>query len=535
MDSRISLALANKLRMLFEREDKFLTYPLGVGFDYRYLSFMKDPTVSGLSLQEQLNNKGDFARLMNIIPDDRASCSPDSTRLLWNAMKSVLVGANYASIGLTDAENQQLKDAIAFLTDERTQDGITVLVNSEAVNKYYIYKTVYDATSATYLDEKISVESTTGTEGDRLKAQWTAYREKQLRDARDRALQDWISLGYKLQVENYQAIQRQLEPRKFLHLQGQAYLNDIELSEIPDVSGNPIGFCTTFFSPSDVFDRTTAWTRISLTNAEMDTLVQSAPADIKALFGAGYGAGDGIVSVTLEYNNIPIMRPWFRPEFFQSRCWKMADNSVVSSGAAPCQGTIPAYITSILVVRNLVVTRKKSAAQQPVALSILGSKALRDIKFKSTVELDTSKLKADRLALGASLVNSANLYKDRPGIDKALINKMSLTVEPGVLRPAPSMRAPVEPITSGSRAALLGAVAQIQPLQRKGFIDAKYRGTTIESPRLQIPPKQHEHPPSHNEELVSEPYDLPGVAVVAYLCKRVPKAPNPDMGLTWVE
>ena len=50
-----SLALANKMQMIFEKEDKFLTYPLGVGFDYLYLSFMKEPSASGLTLQEQLN------------------------------------------------------------------------------------------------------------------------------------------------------------------------------------------------------------------------------------------------------------------------------------------------------------------------------------------------------------------------------------------------------------------------------------------------------------------------------------------------
>ncbi|WP_437721679.1 hypothetical protein [Sorangium sp. So ce861] len=533
MDSRISLALANKLRMLFEREDKFLTYPLGLGFDYRYLSFMKDPTVSGLSLQEQLNNRADFARLMNIIPDDRTSYSPDGTRLLWSAMKGVLKGAHYASSGLTDAENQRLEDAIAFLTDQRTQDGITVLVYSEAVSKYYVYKTIYETTSATYLDEKISVESTTGPEGDRLKAEWTDRREKQLRDARDKAMQDWMTLGYKLQVEDYQAIQQQLEPRKFLHLEGQAYLSDIELSELSDVSGNPIGFCTTFFSPNDVFDKTTAWTRLSLTKTEIDTLVQNAPADIKVLFGAGQGADDGIVSIALEYNNIPIIRPWFRPEFFESRCWKMADGSVVSNGAAPRQGTIPAYVTSILVVRNLVVTRKKSAAQQPVALPILGSTALRDIKFKSAVELDTSRLNAAWLALGASPVNTAKLIKNKPTIGRSPIDKLSYVGTPGGLRPAPSVWAPVKPITKDGRTLLLDAVTKTQPFQRQGFIDAKYLGTTIASPRLQIPPKPQEAPPSQTEALVSERYDLPGVAVVAYLCKRVPKAPNPDMGLRW--
>ena len=68
MESTLSLALATKLKMLFEKGDRFLTFPLGLGFTYKYLNFMKDPSASGLTLQEQLNNKADFARLLNIIP-----------------------------------------------------------------------------------------------------------------------------------------------------------------------------------------------------------------------------------------------------------------------------------------------------------------------------------------------------------------------------------------------------------------------------------------------------------------------------------
>jgi hypothetical protein len=71
------------------KEDKFLTFPLGLGFPYRYLNFMKDPSVSGLTLQEHLDNKGDFARLLNIIPNDSVTFSADASRLLWDELIDV--------------------------------------------------------------------------------------------------------------------------------------------------------------------------------------------------------------------------------------------------------------------------------------------------------------------------------------------------------------------------------------------------------------------------------------------------------------
>ena len=55
MESRISLALAHKLRLLFERPDRFLAFPMGTALSYAYLGFMKDPATSGLSAQDQLN------------------------------------------------------------------------------------------------------------------------------------------------------------------------------------------------------------------------------------------------------------------------------------------------------------------------------------------------------------------------------------------------------------------------------------------------------------------------------------------------
>lgn len=547
MESRISLALANKLRLLFEQNDKFLTYPQGVGFDYRYLSFMKDLAQSGLSALEQLNNKADFARLLNLGVSDSPIYAPDPARFLWNTVRDVLIDADYAESGLSAAEERQLADAIAYLTDEVTDgEGTTTTVYSAAVRKYYEYKTVWEAAEMTYLDEKITVESTTGPEGERLKQAWASYREKQLRDAKDKALQDWKTLGFKLAVENNQAIQRALEPRKFLNLDGQVYLSDIELSRISDTNSVAIDFCTTFFSPHDVFDPTTPWTKISLTKEEVDTLVASAPADLKAMFPAG-AADEGLVSIALEYNNVVVIRPWFHPEFFESRCWQLADHRVVSDGATPRQGSIPAYVTSMVVIRNLSITRKASAQGQPVALPIIDPRALRELAFRKAPTLDTSKL---RLQSGAALRDRAVMSRAQtPSVASgagATARAAAVTKSAAVMKGAAAMKGvaamkgaamtkgPAEISRStalGDRAAMLDVLSRMQPSQRTQFIRAKYSGTTIESPPVYVPPRQAETPPPSGT--VTEPYTFPGVAVLAFVCKRVPKAPNPDVGLNW--
>ena len=315
MESRISLALATKLRKIFETEDKYLTFPLGTSFTYQYLNFMKDPSISGLTLQEHLNNKGDFARLLNIVPSDATSFSPDASKLLWDELINILRMSTFAKSNLTVAENNLLNKAVDFLTDiTKLDDGTEIPVNSVIVNQYYEYKTVFDQAEATYLNEKMTVELSTGTEGEKLKQQWNAYREKQLLDIKNKAEDDWKNLGLREQVKYYQQVRSNLEPRKFLGLYKSAYLNEIEISETPDLNGMGIGVYTTFFSPFDAFEPNLPWMEITLSKEEINQLVQVAPNDLKSIFNAGEGSND-IESIKLEYKEVVIIRPWYKPEF----------------------------------------------------------------------------------------------------------------------------------------------------------------------------------------------------------------------------
>ena len=370
MESRISLALATKLRKIFETEDKYLTFPLGTSFTYQYLNFMKDPSISGLTLQEHLNNKGDFARLLNIVPSDATSFSPDASKLLWDELINILTISTFAKSDLTVAENNLLNKAVDFLTDiTKLDDGTEIPVNSVIVNQYYEYKTVFDQAEATYLNEKMTVELSTGTEGEKLKQQWNAYREKQLLDIKNKAEDDWKNLGLREQVKYYQQVRSNLEPRKFLGLYKSAYLNEIEISETPDLNGMGIGVYTTFFSPFDAFEPNLPWMEITLSKEEINQLVQVAPNDLKSIFNAGEGSND-IESIKLEYKEVVIIRPWYKPEFFASRYWKFDDDIIVSDGHVPRQGKIPGYITSMLVVRNVTMTRKKTLDTSKIGKSV---------------------------------------------------------------------------------------------------------------------------------------------------------------------
>jgi hypothetical protein len=496
MESRISLALATKLRKIFETEDKYLTFPLGTSFTYQYLNFMKDPSISGLTLQEHLNNKGDFARLLNIVPSDATSFSPDASKLLWDELINILRMSTFAKSNLTVEENNLLNKAVDFLTDiTKLDDGTEIPVNSVIVNKYYEYKTVFDQAEATYLNEKMTVELSTGTEGEKLKQQWNAYREKQLLDIKNKAEDDWKNLGLREQVKYYQQVRSNLEPRKFLGLYKSAYLNEIEISETPDLNGMGIGVYTTFFSPFDAFEPNLPWMEITLSKEEINQLVQVAPNDLKSIFNAGEGSND-IESIKLEYKEVVIIRPWYKPEFFASRYWKFDDDIIVSDGHVPRQGKIPGYITSMLVVRKVMVIRKKTVQFSPITLPILTKDPLQT--FIKEIQ---------------KKILEEKIPKKIPNILNRLLDISLRTI----------IQQPKMAINDSKRSSL-----------SMNYMNAKYAGITIKSPIIEIP-KKNELPSNQNrsEQFVTETLNFDGVIVLAYICKRVPKSPNPDLTLVW--
>jgi hypothetical protein len=521
MESRVSLALATKLKQIFENESSFLSFPVGTGFSYRYLSFMKSPDVSGLSLQEQLNNKADFARLVNIVPSDSAVFSNDASRLLWDRLLQVLKASSFATSALRPSEEQALAQAIDLLTDVvQLADGSQVPVNSAVLNRYYEYKTLRDAAEVAYLDEKITVESSSGPEGEALRQRWAEYREKQLRDARDAAEQNWQNLGHRQQVQAAQQTRSNLEPKKYLNLYREAYLSDIAVSEIPDLNSMGIGFYTTFFSPFDVFDPTTSWNRVTLTRTEMASLINAAPADLRALFGSGESSGD-FDSVSFEYSNVALIRPWFRPEFFASRTWKLADETRVSDGNLPRRGEIPAYITSMLVARNVVIRRTRSPAPGPVILPIFSPTSLRSLKL----EKQTPPIVVPRTSLARASVVSAVKATASPASDPGNA-KSAASVKLGAV--AKSTKLEPKLVTQ----TLEPAPAVKQRLVTREFVDAKYAGMTIKSPALDATPVEAAPAPG-SPETIEERYSFDGVTLLAWVCKRVPRSPDPDPGLVW--
>src|SRR5262249_52911708 len=63
--------------------------------------------------------------------------------------------------------------------------------------------------------------------------------------------------------------------------------------------------------------------------------------------------------MSFEIAQIPIVRPWFKSSYLTSKIWRYAVGNVLvkdwvlSDGASPPHGEMPAYPTSVIFIRNL--------------------------------------------------------------------------------------------------------------------------------------------------------------------------------------
>jgi hypothetical protein len=537
VESIVSLALSSKLKMIFENDSKFLTFPIGLSFTIKSLSFMEGASSNMLTPQEELNYKGDFARRMNTIPEDSTTWCPDACNLLWTRLLRILDEVVLAASTLTDQESEDLSDAIDFLTIVDTIDGLKVSRASPAVLKYYEYKQVFENTSRAYSDEKLSVDNSLGPEGDKLRQKWVAYRERELAENRNKAEQEWRDLGFKERVEYYQLQRNSLESKKSLYSLNeyiQAYKKEIGLSELRDVNGVGIGFRVTYFSPIDAFNMEIPWQNLTLTSEEISTLTKNASLELKKLFSfVPENENNDIDSVSLEYKEVAILRPWFKPEFFSFRGWKLPDDALISDGNIPRKGSIPAYVTNMIVARKVKIKRKNpiqiksSVSIRPASFSIVGNKlklsTFEKNQTSSSAEFPTpapkDTIKPRMIALQLPLRQSTSSIENSRFVKTSLFSIKNNSSLPKDLFTQSPMNTPN--ISQTIRLADSVAYQRVKLLEATKSTPADTNKTTVAvKVESAVDPN-------------AETYDIEGVFVLALVCRRVPKSPDPDKKLGW--
>lgn len=263
------------------------------------------------------------------------------------------------------------------------------------------------------------------------------------------------------------------------------------------------------FAPADIGAQN--WTTFTLTGPEIQTLKAAASSDLQAIFGqTGMST---ITSLSFEFRSAAVVRPWFNSAIFDARFWKFADGSPdLSGGEAPPRGAWPALVTAVVFARNIRVT---IAAALPQPLQMLPAIAVDRLALPMLQAQRAATIAMPPVLAATPVAVARPAMAARP-FAAATAAPVS-TVALAAMRPAMASGAftAVRPIAAPVNAALRLNAAMI------------YRGPLPVSPPAPTPaPRPLEPPPQ------PQPPDNT-ISILAFICRPLGKAPNPDPALDW--
>ena len=501
MDSAVQLALMSKAKKVFGADDTFLSFPVSpLPHTKRQLDFFAQQDAD--ALRQSLQNLEAFSTLVNLIPSDEAWL-PTETRFLWDVYEEILK-ANFASSSRTPEEEAAYQQALAYL---RAAGEGGAWEESAPVKAYRQHKDAYLLAQQKYLSDKSTAECGTDAEQKR----WRDVDEPVQRADIDALQANWIIAGHKNEVEAAQSKVMSLGARS--PLQTWAEWSSRFNREIDTSTGAADNFTVfpSVFSPSNALEEG-AWKPFKLSEQEVKFLLNEAPAELRARFAAD-SASSSVASLTFEFSSAAILRPWFVSEAFRARFWRFADGSrILSDGGTPPKGTCPAYVTAIVFARNVVVEEKRAEPAPG------GAKPFDGFRFTVAVK------DPERLTRISPNVLSAAQPRPVSVASPTMNIRMAAAVSPTTA----TMRVANPQVT---RAADMSA-AVARPVAAQAITTRPVRLSAVAVTRLPQPsvpgtPPTAPPPPSQP----TTPDDA--IYILAFICKAVPKSPDPDLTLQW--
>jgi hypothetical protein len=519
MNAFVQLALIEKTKRVFAADAGiFLSFPL-----LSPISFKTDalPAMFAPSSSEGYAAAADFARIVNFVPRDIVA-SHFEDRYLWDVYADVLARAEVADA--TSAAGTGNVDAgYSTVLYQLNADGTRT--ESAIYRAYRQYRDAWFVAGEDYSARKL-----TGEDGDNPEAarHWAEVEEPALRAALAKAESDWKILGHRDEVEAALLAERnaaQQNPRQRWREWSYAFNPDIDLLTEP--SGGR--FAPTGVTPKD-FATNTEWLRFDISAGEMAKLVNEAPAALKVVLDAA--AGNNIDHVSFDYRSVAVVRPWFDSAALTSRIWRSSDPDLaLSNGADPASGTCPGYVTAIVFIRNLQVTSRSD----PSAPS--GLRVTEQLRF--TIPAD--RLVQRDLNVRATPPKVAQPTPTPPAAAQrafANLEKKSVTAAP-TLAAKPVVQRFAFEATAATRAAatlnvrMAEAVTPRRPVVL-GPAPVPFRvkpaPPPVSAPAAPAPAPQQ---PAPSAPAAPAPPQSNDVVVLAFICKRLPKSPDPLPDLRW--
>ena len=337
MDTKLRLAISTRLNQIYgtpPEAEKFLSFP-------RESMFVFSPQDLELMTKKDADEttrsyytKSELSRMVNLPVRDIFYDNHGAEEVLWDIYGEVLTTAEVAiSRNKADEDDFKKAEKALYTTDE---DGLPVM--SERYKKYCELR---DKRYKAEEERKNLIEEGAGPE-DLAKVDLTLENIK--RDMAAGDLERFI-----VEMETIRERVTRNSPAMVWNELRKKYNPDAYFEETLEL----IDYLPTYITPADVLQQD--WDTITLSKADIDTLVQAAPPRLRDAFPPT--SGDSVEGVSFEYRSVKLERPWFESELFKSRYWRFASNTGQSAlayaGHNGSAGRFPAYITALILLRNI--------------------------------------------------------------------------------------------------------------------------------------------------------------------------------------
>lgn len=482
MDSAVSLAMMRKAQLVFEAADTFLAFPpTALAYDRDDFAFLQ-----GDITPAKLTALREFSREVDRIARGPIA-SPAEHARLTDVYDEVLTTARLAQSSRTAGEEAEYQAAARFLY---TTGADGTREDTMPLKTYKQHRDAWYRAQEDYNNRKIDAQYSSDPAA---RQRWQTVDEPALRRQLDDLEREWTARGFRAEVERARAVEERLGARSPA-VMWESWKKEFnpDIDRLTDPVSNET-FFPSAFSPSNVFEAG-AWSRFSLNGRAVQTLASEAPAELRGRLGDQIDVE--IDSLSFEFASLRIERSWFVPDVFAARFWRLGDGvEPLSIGGASPAGRCPAYVAALVVARRLTVNLKPQSTRNEHVFNAL---------------------KLRRLAVGNFRIASP----EGAGVDRPL--KLSAA-------PARSIRpAAVGPMH------VIGGVSPVMmsPAARAVITGPKPRSVVrLKSHTFAaIRPVAPAPPPA---PAPASPLDEETVYIMAFICRRLPRCPNPDPDLQW--
>jgi len=504
MDAHVQLALIEKARRVFATDETFLSFPLlsPLSFAPKQIAAMNAPASAA-----DYATAADFARIVNFVPRDIVA-TIDGETFLWDIYGDLLARAQVATGEKPSAADQAAAAMLYIADDHGTR------TESPAYRQYRQYRDAWIVSQENYNAQRLTAESAAD---EAARTQWTTTDEPALRAAIAAAKTAWEQTGHKVEIEaalaSYERISA-IDPQSSWR-EWQANFNpDIDMVGDPSSGGR---YAPTGFSPRDL-SGDDAWLHLDLSSDEMAKLVSGAPPELRVVLGEN--SASDFEHVGFDYRSVAVTRPWFRSSALTARTWRIPPTEeALSDGADPPSGRCPAYVCALVFVRNVRFTRRAAA---PKASGPDGLQFTLQAQLLTKRSLVVDSALVARMQVAPALRAATPAQTDARSGQATVAFKRLSQQSFKMAAPAVPRAAAVHPIarTAVHRAVQAPAAARVRRHRKLG-------------PRVVKPVRAAPAPQPALPTTPAPAAPSGDVSVLAFICKRLPKAPDPRPDLKW--